>query len=217
MDFLFGLLAIGLGLAFCFLGIRLFFLLLPVWGFLTGFSFGLVGTTTLLGTSLFADAIGIVVGVVLGLVFAVASYLIYGIGVLILGAGFGAGLGTGLMYVLGLDSAEILTLIVALAGAVVFAFLALVLNLPKWLAIIFTAIGGAAATVGGVLLIIGKITIEQVESNANPLQSILSESLLWSAVLIVLAIAGIVVQYQWTRRYELATREMWKVETPGMQ
>jgi hypothetical protein len=213
MDFLFGLLAVGLGLAFCFLGIRLFFLLLPVWGFLTGFSFGLVGTTTLLGTSLFADALGIVVGVVLGLVLAAASWLVYGIGVLIIGAGFGAGLGTGLMYLLGLESADILVLIVALAGAVVFAILALVLNLPKWLAIVFTAIGGAGATVVGVLMVLGRITIEQVEAEGNPLQPILSESLLWSAVLIVLAIAGIVVQYQWTRNWEMKSREMWKVET----
>lgn len=213
MDFLFGLLAIGLGLAFTFLGIRLFFLLLPVWGFLTGFSFGLVGTTTLLGTSLFADALGIVVGVVLGLVLAAASWLVYGIGVLIIGAGFGAGLGTSVMYLLGLDSAEILVLIVALAGAVVFAFLALILNLPKWLAIIFTAVGGAGATVVGALMVLGRLTIEQVETEANPLQPILSESLLWSAAVIVLAIAGIVVQYQWTRNWEMRTREMWKVET----
>ena len=140
MDFLFGLLAIGLGLAFCFLGLRLFIILLPVWGFLTGFSLGLVGTTTLLGTTLFADAVGIVVGVVLGLVFAVASYLIYGIGVLILGAGFGAGIGTSIMYALGFESAELL-------------------------------------------------------------------------VFVVLAIAGIVVQYQWTRNMEMQAREMWKVET----
>lgn len=213
MDFLFGLLAIGLGLAFTFLGIRLFFLLLPVWGFLTGFSFGLVGTTTLLGTSLFADALGIVVGIVLGLVLAAASWLVYGIGVLIIGAGFGAGLGTSVMYLLGLESAEILVFIVALAGAVVFAFLALILNLPKWLAIVFTSVGGAAATVLGVLMIIGRITIEEVESNANPLQGVLDESLLWTAVLVVLAIAGIVVQYQWTRNWEMRTREMWKVET----
>ncbi len=213
MDFLFGLLAIGLGLAFCFLGLRLFIILLPVWGFLTGFSLGLVGTTTLLGTSLFADAVGIVVGVVLGLVFAVASYLIYGIGVLILGAGFGAGIGTSIMYALGFESAELLVFVVALIGAVVFAAAALFLNLPKWLAIVFTAIGGSGGIVAGVWLLIGRVTIEDVQNATNPFDAILNEGFLWAAVFVVLAIAGIVVQYQWTRNMEMQAREMWKVET----
>jgi hypothetical protein len=213
MDFLFGLLAVGLGLAFCFLGVRLFIVLLPVWGFLAGFSFGLVGTTSLLGTSLFADAIGIVVGVVLGLVFAVASYLIYGIGVLILGAGFGAGIGTSIMYALGFESAELLVFIVALIGAVVFAAAALFLNLPKWLAIVFTAIGGSGGVIAGIWLLFGRVTIEDVQNAANPFDAILNEGFIWAAAFIVLAIAGIAVQYMWTRQMELQSREMWKIET----
>ena len=213
MDFLFGLLAVGLGLAFCFLGVRLFILLLPIWGFLTGFSFGLVGTTTLLGTSLFADAVGIVVGVVLGLVFAVASYLIYGLAVLILGAGFGAGIGTAIMYALGFESAELLVFVVALIGAVVFAAAALFLNLPKWLAIVFTAVGGSGGVVAGIWLIFGRVTIEQVQNATNPLEAILDEGFLWAAVFVVLAVAGIAVQYLWTREWEMQSREMWKVET----
>jgi hypothetical protein len=213
MDFLFGLLAVGLGLAFCFLGVRLFIVLLPVWGFLAGFSFGLVGTTSLLGTSLFADAIGIVVGVVLGLVFAVASYLIYGIGVLILGAGFGAGIGTSIMYALGFESAELLVFIVALIGAVVFAAAALFLNLPKWLAIVFTAIGGSGGVIAGIWLLFGRVTIEDVQNAANPFDAILNEGFIWAAAFIVLAIAGIAVQYMWTRQMQLQSREMWKIET----
>ena len=71
------ILAILLGLAALFAGYRLFLLLLPIWGFFAGFFIGATAITLLLGDSFLVTVTGWVVGFILGLIFAILSYLFY--------------------------------------------------------------------------------------------------------------------------------------------
>ena len=86
---LLGLLAVAIGLAFCFYGFRVFMVLLPIWGFFAGFLLGANAMTALFGDAFLATATGWVVGFLLGLLFAVLSYLYYWIAVDPVGWGTG--------------------------------------------------------------------------------------------------------------------------------
>ena len=81
---LLGALAIGIGLAFAFWGFRVFLILLPIWGFFAGFIFGANGVDYLLGDGFLATTTGWVVGFLLGLLFAVLSYLYSWVAVILL-------------------------------------------------------------------------------------------------------------------------------------
>jgi hypothetical protein len=78
MDFqslLVGIIGIALGSAIMLLGYRLALILLPIWGFFAGFLLGAQLLQEFFGDGFLATTASWVVGVVLGLLFAVLSYL----------------------------------------------------------------------------------------------------------------------------------------------
>jgi len=115
------LLALILGLAFCFGGYRIFLVMLPIWGFFAGFWLGAEVTTLLFGAGFLATTTGWIIGFIVGLLGAVLSYLFYTIGVALVAGGFGWALGSGFMVALGFQGG-ILTFIVALVLVKVFGF-----------------------------------------------------------------------------------------------
>lgn len=83
MDILLGILAVIIGAAVCLIGLRLFFLLLPIWGFVVGFLGGAALVTWLFGDGFLSTTLGIVVGIVLGIVGALISYFFWYFGVIL--------------------------------------------------------------------------------------------------------------------------------------
>jgi hypothetical protein len=154
MEFLVGLFAIFVGLAACFVGYRFFLLLLPIWGFFAGMWLGVTGFQTLFGENFLASVSGLVIGVFLGIILAVLSYLFYYVGVVILGATIGFGITNSLLVGgLGMDPG-FLTWIIGLVVAIIFGILVIVLNAQKYLIVVITALGGASAIVAGLLLLV---------------------------------------------------------------
>ncbi len=96
---LIGLLALAIGLAFAFYGFKLFLVLLPIWGFFAGFLLGANGIAYIFGETFLATATGWVVGFLLGLLFAVLSYLFYWVAVILLGGALGYQLTLGILAV----------------------------------------------------------------------------------------------------------------------
>ena len=73
-----GLIGTMFGVLLAFFGYRLFLVLLPIWGFFFGFLLGAETVQWLFnGTGLLVDVTGWVVGLVVGAIFAVLSYLFY--------------------------------------------------------------------------------------------------------------------------------------------
>lgn len=125
--------------------------LLPIWGFLVGFTFGANAIFYIAGADhgFFADALAIVSGLVVGVLFAVLSYLYYYFAVILLGGAIGYALGVGVMDFFNLSGAEILTFIVGVVVGGIFAFGFIILAMPAVLAIWGTALGGAVTLVTG--------------------------------------------------------------------
>lgn len=192
---LLGLLAIGIGLAFAFYGFRLFLILLPIWGFFAGF---LLGAN--LWNSLFPDAgfmvevAGWVLGVVVGIAFAILSYLYYWVAIILLGGALGYQLTYGVLQWIGFDADGIVAFILALIVGAVFAVAFFVLHMPAVLVIVATAISGAGAAVAGVIIALGLVPKAAWATGIFGVYNAHDLSFIWLIGAIALAFAGAIYQ-----------------------
>ena len=194
------LFALVLGGFFLLWGYRIFLVMLPIWGFFAGFWLGAQTTSLLFGAGFLATTTGWVVGFVAGLIFALLSYFFYMFGVALIAAAVGAALVTGFLGLFGLESG-FLVLIAALIGAVVVAGLTIVLNLQKVVIIIMTAVGGANALILSVLLLFGRVSIDDLSAAGNAIRPVLQDSWFWAIAWIALAVAGFVFQIRTNRTF----------------
>jgi hypothetical protein len=195
-----GILGIVLGAAFCFAGFRYFLLLLPIWGLFAGFIVGAQATAALLGEGFLVSVLGIVVGVVLAIVFALLSYFYWWGAILVVAGSLGFWLTQWLLSLVGFTGDGIVITILAIVGGAALALVALVANVPKYVAILLTAFSGAAWLVAGIGLIPGIITKDEIANGA--LVGLYKESWVWIVLWGVVAAAGIIAQLQMTRRWQ---------------
>ncbi len=200
MDLLVALLVIAIGLAALFAGYRLFRELLPLFGFVVGFVAGAGFIASWLGEGFLQSVLGIAIGVVLGLFFAVIAYAWWWVGVILVVAGFGFAIGYGVLPAFGID-VGIVNWIVGVAVAVILAFGAAALRLPRAIIIVETALWGAAAVIAGVLIIANQVEVEELGTGA--VQATIGVSVAWTIAWLVLAVVGMGVQSMTARDYEL--------------
>jgi hypothetical protein len=209
-----GIALIALGILLLVRGYGLFRILLPIWAFLAGFGITASGIASLLGSGFLGTTIGILAGLVVGLVLAALSYLFYFIAVLILGATVGYALGAGLMAALGLTS-WIFTVPVGLLFGAVGVVVALLANLQKYLPIVFTALAGATATLAGVLVTLGGVSLDQLQGQ-DIFRPLAGSSWLGIAIWALLAAVGIWVQVRANAgRVELPPEDAWS-QSPAL-
>jgi hypothetical protein len=196
-----------LGAAFCFAGYRFFLVMLPIWGFFGGFWLGAQGTSMLLGSGFLATTTGFVVGFVVGVIGAVLSYLFYLLGVGIIAGSLGGALGTGVMSALGFEPGLLMSL-VTIASAVVAAVLTLSLNLQKYVIMVLMSMAGGALGVLAGRLLLGQITVDDLEARVNFARPIFEEDWYWGVLWLALVAVGVVVQIRTNKTYTF-TREMY--------
>ncbi|MEI7743156.1 MAG: hypothetical protein WCK58_05315, partial [Chloroflexota bacterium] len=194
---LIGLLGIVLGLAFCFGGFRWFMLLLPVWGLFAGFTAGAGAVSVLLGESFLASILGVGVGVVLALVFALFSYLYWWGAVVVVAGGLGFAVTQLVLGAIGLNPGGLLVVLISIVGGAVVALVAMAANAPKHVAIVLTAVAGAGWLAAGLALMLGAVKTDALGGGA--LVAVYTAGTLWIAVWAIAAAAGIVAQVQMTR------------------
>jgi hypothetical protein len=190
-----------LGIGFCFFGYRLFLVMLPIWGFFAGLWLGGIGVSSFLGGGFLATITGWVVGIGLGLICALFSYLFYLVGVALVSAVIGIALGSGIMSAVGFQQG-LLVMLVGLAAGVVVATLTLRHNWQKYVVITLTALAGANLIVLAGLLLFGVVTLSDMAGGSNLLSPVIRESWLAVAAWLALAIAGIVAQIRTSLEFE---------------
>ena len=161
MQLLMAILAVVIGLAFAFGGWRFFLLLLPLWGFFVGFSLATEGMRALTGDGTFATVTGWVVGLVVALVFAGLAYLFYYAAIAIFAGTVGYTIGAAAWGIIG-NEQGVIAFVIGLVVGVILAIAVLALNVPRYLVIVLTGLGGAAAIVAGWFLLIGKVPADNV-------------------------------------------------------
>jgi hypothetical protein len=191
-----GLIAIGIGALIAFYGTRSFFILLPVFAFVAGFLFGAEAIAAILGEGLFASVLGWIFGLVVGVVFAVISYLWWWAAVVLLMGIVGYNIGYGLLVAIGIDPGFV-PAAAGVALALVFAIAAVVLDVPAMLVTVVTGLGGAAYAVAGAYLLFGQITLQQLQD--TPLGALEGKPI-GLVVWLVVAVLGIGFQVLDLRR-----------------
>jgi hypothetical protein len=206
------LIAMFFGFLVSFGGYRFFLVLLPVWGFVYGFGFGAQSVQAFLGGDFLATVTSWVIGLLIGAVFAVLSYLFYIFGVALIAASLGYALGVGVMMAIGFDF-QFIDWMVGVILAVIFAIGAIVLNIQKYVVIVATSLLGAGIIVGTFLFIFGGLPSASLVQ--NPVRSVLESSPLWMILFLVVAALGIVSQIMTTRAWEIETYDRFSELTSG--
>jgi hypothetical protein len=195
MDFqalLVGIVAIAIGAAFMTMGYRLALILLPIWGFFAGFLFGAQVLQDFFGDGFLATTASWIVGAIIGLVFAVLSYLFWYVAVVIVFASVGYWLGWGFMTLIGFSDTGIAAFSIGLLLGAVFAVAAFVTGVPLAALVVITAVGGAHALIAGVLVIFG--TVEVAELGDGIVRAIILANVGWWLAALGLAVLSIVFQ-----------------------
>jgi hypothetical protein len=194
------LIALGFGLVVAFGGYKLLWIILPIWG---------LGSQTIqliFNEAFLATITGWVVGFVVGAIFAILSYLFYFIAVALLSGAFGYGLTVGILTWIGLDFGFIVWLI-AIVVAVIMAVAVLRFNVQKYAVIVITAIGGTGVIIFTLLALFGNLT--PVEMALAPVLVAINDSWLWLLFFVAVVAAGIFVQLQANRGYEVEEYNRW--------
>jgi hypothetical protein len=178
-----GLLAIGIGLAWAFYGLKLFTILLPLWAFFFGLLAGAQWGTDVFGEGFFATVLSWGIGVVVGIVLAAISFFWYYAAIVILGGAVGYALGVGVFEYFGLGDGVLVVLIGLILGAI-FAIGTFLLGVPVLLVMAFSAFSGAAAVVNGALILIGRIKLDTL--NDGIFGSLFAEGLIGTVAFLVL-------------------------------
>jgi hypothetical protein len=210
-ELLVGLAIVALGAIVCFMGLRVFFVALPIWGFLVGFYLGSAGITSLLGDSFLSTGISWIVGFVAGLVFAALSYVFWYVGAILAAGSTGALVGSGIMAAINVENVWIVSL-AALAGAVLIALIAIIIALPIYIVIINTAFVGATAVVAGVMLVFNTIELEGLSRGSA--WAIINESWLWAIAWVIVAAIGLSLQLR-AASLVLLPEDRWQQARPA--
>ncbi|MCA9832349.1 MAG: DUF4203 domain-containing protein [Thermomicrobiales bacterium] len=209
MDIFLGIIMVALGLVVATSGLRVFFFMLPIVAFVSGFFAGATLITGWFGDGFLSTATGWIVGFGLGLVFAVISYLWWYVGAILAAGASGALLASGLFAAFGVSSGVVLVSF-AIVGSILFMFAAIALNLPIYIVLVNTAIIGAYMVIAGLLLVFNRVDTDEMGYGAAV--SAVQDSWFWWLVLVAVAGVGIVSQLQMINTIRLPEEKWTKVE-----
>ena len=182
------------GLVMAFAGYKLFRLILPIWGFFFGFLLGAQSIQIIFNEGFLATITSWVVGLIVGIIFAVLAFPFYLFGVAIIAASLGYIATVGLWLWIGLPYGFLMWLI-AIIVATALTAVTLIFNIQKWVIIIATAILGASLSVGVIAALFQPISLLL----ENPVQVVIQTSPLLLILFLALVILGIIVQSRTTR------------------
>lgn len=176
-------------------------IVITIWGAFAGFNLGAGLISALTGDGFLSTFLGWFIGVLIGVVFALLAYLYYSVAVVLTMASIGFILGSAIMAGIGVTWNWVIVVIGVVVG-ILLAVAAVALNLPAILLVVFSALGGASAIVGGVMLVTTVISLD--DFGRASITSTISHNVVWYILYLILAVSGIVVQSRIVGREELA-------------
>jgi hypothetical protein len=141
--------------------------------------------------------------------FALIAYLYYAVSVVIAMGAIGFLVGTSIMYAFDVQW-DWLIVLVGIAAGVLLALLAVMADLPMVLLVVLSAMGGASAIVAAVMLLTGALDTEEFTS--DEVIDTADRDWWWTALYVVLVVAGIAVQLRATQRWRMSMRQAWEAD-----
>jgi hypothetical protein len=208
-DILLGLLAILAGGAMLVAGQFVLRIMIPIWGFFAGFAFGAGIVADLAGDRFLGTVFGWVSGLIFALVFAVLAYLYYYVAIVIAMGAAGFAIGSGVIIALGIDW-NWLAVLVGLAVGVLVGLVSVFANIPMIMLVFIGSIAGAIGVTGGLMLLFG--SLNSADFSRGDFTDTVSNNFLWWLLFVVLAVAGIVIQFRQRALMNQSIREVWYAE-----
>jgi hypothetical protein len=209
-DILLGLLAILAGGAMLFAGQFVLRLVLPIWGFFTGFAFGAGLVAGLADERFLGTVLGWVLGLIFAVLFAVLAYLFFAVAVILAMAGFGFAIGSGLVVALGIDWNWLAVLVGVAVGAII-GLVSVVANVPMIVLVVLSSVAGAVGVVGGLMLLVG--SLDSADFTQGAFTDAVQDSWGWYLTLLGLAVIGVVVQAIQRVLMRSAVKDAWYAES----
>lgn len=194
---LIALVSLLVGLTLSLYGYRVFHMLLPVWGFLSGFWLGANLTALVLGTGFLGTIAGWLVGLVLGGVSAGLAHFFHELYIGVVGATLGYAIGSGLLIALGWGPG-LLSFLAGVILAAVVAALFYLLDIKRIIIMAVTAVSGGNLILLGILLLVGRVSLASLQSG-DPIEPVLRDSWFWLVAWLILALSGFAYQSRVTR------------------
>jgi hypothetical protein len=201
------ILALALGIAFCFLGIRTFLVFLPVWAFFAGFWLGARLTSFTLQQGFLDTYNGIFAGLIAGIIFAVIAYLKFPIGIALVSGAFAAAVANGILQALGFSTGVGIALAV-MAVVVLVVWLLFRYEWDRVLVMAITALGGASLLLLAPMLLLGRVTMAQLQEAGSAIAPIIGDSWWWLLAWLALATAGLYVQWRTSHDFMFTTHDL---------
>lgn len=196
--FLAALLLTAVGLASSLLGLKLFRIILPIIGLVTGFMVGFGGFQGVFGSGVISSAMAILVAVMMGLIFALLSFALFNVAIKLIAIVLGASVLSFLGVAIGLDKNGFIVFCLAVAGAIIAALLVNARQMSLQVVVAVTSLVGVAFILSGVMLVVGKVSLEDLsDSGIIPtMLRVVDQSFLWLFVWLGGSILAMQVQYR---------------------
>lgn len=177
-------LLIAAGLVTGLLGLKLFRLLLPLVGLVSGFMVGFVGVQSVFGTGSLSNAMAVLVALVVGVVLAVLSFMFYEFAVAFLVALLGASALAYLGVALGLNENGFLVFLLSLSGFIIGFVVSQSYPVSRQLVVAVTSLLGVAYVLVGFMLVAGTVSLDDLNrvGIVRTLLDVVDQSLVWFMV-----------------------------------
>jgi hypothetical protein len=186
------------GLVTSMLGTQFFKILFPVIGLVAGFMVGFSGTQGLFGVGTLSNAMAVVVAIIVGVVLALLSFVLYDFAVSVIAAIVGA---TALSYLgvaLGLRQEGFIVFVLALTGGIIGFIAAQRYAIGFNLIVALTSLFGVACVMAGIMLVAGSVSLDQLNNQGivGTVLDVVDQSFLWFFVWVGGSILAMQVQYR---------------------
>lgn len=177
-------LLIAAGVLTCLLGAKLFKLLLPLMGFVTGFMVGFLGFQGIFGTGFVSSAMAIIIALLVGILLAVLAFVFFDLATTFFAIAVGAMALSYLGVALGLREDGLLVFLLSVAGAIIAGMYAIRHAISVQLVILVTSFLGVAYILTGLFLVAGEVNLNEINENGvvATLLRVVDQSFLWFIV-----------------------------------
>ena len=192
---------IALGVLSSLLGLKLFKILLPLLGLVSGIMVGFAGVQGVFGSGTLSTTMAVFVSFVVGLLLAVLSYVFFELAVIVFVALIGASAFSYLGVALGLREEGFLVFMLALSGAIIGATVAARYGVGAQIVVALTSMLGVAWILAGFMLVVGKVSLDEIAATsvAATMLRIVDQSFLWFFVWFGGSLVAMQVQHRLAR------------------
>jgi hypothetical protein len=187
---------IVLGFVVATLGFKMFRILLPLLGFVSGVMVGFTGVQGIFGTGAVSSTIALVVALILGLVMGVLSFVFFDIALVVLATVLGASALSYLGVALGLGEQGFIMFILSVSGGILGFMASTMYPIGPSLVITLSSMYGVAMGLAGTLLLVGDVTLAELndEGIISSVVRVVDQSFLWFFVWVAGSIVALNAQ-----------------------